>query len=96
MSISGEIILPNSLDQRTGEELKNLILENFNLNKPLVLNLSEVERIGTIGIQILLSSYKLYAQSGHSFSITNPTENFTEVLKDLGLQNSFKEWGILT
>jgi chemotaxis protein CheX len=54
---------------------------------PLELDASEVQRIGGLGLQILLSAARAWAADGQHFAITKPSSAFTEMLRLTGAAN---------
>ena len=51
----------------------------------VVLNASEVEQIGVLCIQIIMSASKTWADEGHSFEVIEPSEAFLSTLDVVGV-----------
>lgn len=58
----------------------------------IILDASEVERITTPCIQILLSVAHLSKRDGLSFKVSSPTDVFCTAMEDIGLSDELKEW----
>jgi anti-anti-sigma factor len=54
--------------------------------KSIVLNMSQVEYLSSIGIRVILKIYKLASEKGGKFKIESPSENVKNVLGMTALQ----------
>lgn len=64
-----------------------------NRNENLTINASEVTRIDTPCIEVLLSAKKLWVEDLVSLQIENTSQAFDSALSNLGLNNSMLETG---
>lgn len=64
-----------------------------NRNENLTINASDVTRIDTPCIEVLLSAKKLWVEDLVSLQIENPSQAFNTALLSLGLNNSMLETG---
>jgi chemotaxis protein CheX len=51
---------------------------------PLEIDASKVERIGGLGLQVLLSAARTWAGDGQVFAVATPSPAFTEMLRLTG------------
>ncbi len=74
------------------EELKNIIpkLENA---EAVEINVTDVERIGTPAVQLLLSVDKFCREFNKSIIVKGQSENFYQIFKTLGFEKNYTEWG---
>jgi len=54
--------------------------------KTILLNMSQIEYLSSIGIRVILKVYKQAAEAGGAFSITRPSEIVKNVLGMVALQ----------
>ena len=69
--------LPEVIDVASVQVLRTAILEHS--ESDLALDASAVERIGGLGIQLLLSAEKMWAAKGLTLSISTPSVVFQDV-----------------
>ena len=79
----GRIILESALDQRATASLKEELLVMRGAN--LVIDASQVERIGAQCVQVLLSAVKTWALDGHTIAIFDESPAFSEAATHLGV-----------
>jgi len=75
--------LPEYLDMSAAEFLKKDLLE-FR-GSDLSLDASQVQRVGTLCVQILLSARKTWQSDGKKFEITQATEELFDAIRQIGL-----------
>ena len=64
-----------------------------NRNENLIINVSDVTRIDTPCIEVLLAAKKLWVEDLVSLQIEQPSKAFNKALISLGLDNSMVETG---
>lgn len=67
-----------------------------NRNENLTINASDVTRIDTPCIEVLLAAKKLWVEDLVSLQIEQPSQAFNDALISLGLENSMVETGEIT
>jgi anti-anti-sigma regulatory factor len=77
--------LPAAINTANVVELRNALAERR--GAPLGIDASAVERIGGLGLQLLLSASRTWSGDGQVFSILNPSQAFTEMLRLTGAAN---------
>ncbi len=77
------IILDSVLDPRAAVPLAGRLLELRGAD--LVVDASNVERIGAQCVQVLLSAVKTWAIDGHTIAIFNESPAFSETTAHLGV-----------
>jgi chemotaxis protein CheX len=92
LSAMTPVPLPPILDQRTCEPVRDAILAGLSAGAPIALDGSAVERVGTIGIQFLLSAAKSAEQTGADFAIAGPSPALRQTISALGLEGCFSPW----
>jgi anti-anti-sigma factor len=65
------------------EKIINLINEGF---KTIVLNMSQVEYLSSIGIRVVLKIYKITKEQGGTFNIEKPSDIVRNVLGMVALE----------
>jgi len=63
--------------------LENALTEG---QKNLVVNMSQVEYLSSVGIRVILKIYKKAAEAGGKFSVERPSENVKNVLGMVALK----------
>jgi len=84
--------LPQALDLLAAQSLKEKLLELFDQEGDLVIDGSNVERITTPCVEVLVAANSAYSQVERAFQIDNPSEYLTEAFVTLGLGNDFEQW----
>jgi chemotaxis protein CheX len=74
--------LPAALDLRSAGSLKSELLARR--GQELALDASGVERIGGLGLQVLLSARKTWAADSQRLELRSPSEAFTEQWRAFG------------
>lgn len=85
------IVLPSTLDQRTLDAAREEALAAIPQG-PLVFDGSGVTRVGTVGIQFLMSAARSATDAGQSFSLIAPSPALAEAIATLGLEQRFSSW----
>jgi len=83
--------LPTILDQRTVEAAREALAAGIAQGSAL-LDASGVERINTVGVQLLLSAERSAREAGVAFAVTSPSKPFLDTLAALGLEPHFTQW----
>jgi chemotaxis protein CheX len=95
MSLS--LTLAPVLDLRAAGALRAELLERR--GQPMNVDASGVERMGGLCLQVLLSARSVWADDGHAFTISGPSESFREAMRLLGatgrLNENFETGGAL-
>ena len=81
--------LEQSLCKDNLEELKNVLLSQMRENRDLSLDLSNVIKIDSMGLGILVVIYKKITSSGGLFQIVNPTADVIKLLELTQLDKKF-------
>lgn len=76
------VALPAVIDTASVAAVRNLILEHRGAN--LSVNATDVQRIGGLGLQVLLSAANLWAADGRCLTIDSPSAALTEMLRLTG------------
>jgi anti-anti-sigma regulatory factor len=84
--------LPSCVDITSVIQIYNEINKVIENNKDLTFNASNVDRITTPGLQLLLSTAISIKAKGGIFIISWPSESFKKMVLDLGFSNQLKEW----
>ena len=87
-----EVKLPRELDLLAAESLKETLLAELDEGDGLLLDASDVERVSTPCVEVLVSAYKTCADSGQSFHISNSSQVLVDAFEALGLDEQFKGW----
>lgn len=74
--MAGVLALPAVLDIQAAEALRAQLLDAR--GEPLTLDGSSVERLGGLCLQVLLSARQTWAKDGHSLSMSQASEAFTD------------------
>jgi anti-anti-sigma regulatory factor len=85
----GSVHLPPSLDLSEAELLCRELRAQILAAETIVLEGSQVERVSTPCLQILLAAFKSSESRGLSFRLDAPSKVLTDALADLGLEQSF-------
>lgn len=62
------------------------------LSEDITLDAGEVKHITTLAVQTLLALDNSLKQNGHKLFVSNPSQDFTETLVDMGLADVLKRW----
>lgn len=74
--------LPRVLDLSAASPLKAALLERR--GEPVVLDASEVERLGGLCVQVLLAAHAEWRMEGREFRIERPSDAFVEAAQLMG------------
>ena len=74
--------LPEIIDVEAATALAGDLLAHS--GRPLTLDASDVRRLGGLGLQVLLSARKTWAEDGFALSVTNPSPVFADTLELFG------------
>lgn len=88
-----EIILPPALDLPAASELRDTLLDALarDTGAELALDASEVERIATACVQVILSAAQGFAVAARRLEVERASEPFTAAFRHLGLAAEFKK-----
>ncbi len=75
--------LPEYLDMSAAEFLKKDLLELR--GRDLSLDASQVQRAGTLCLQVLLSARKTWQSDGNEFEITQASQELFDAIRQIGL-----------
>jgi chemotaxis protein CheX len=87
-SSSIQIPLPAGLDTAGASALAARLLEVR--GRPLTLDASGVERVGALGLQVLLSARLTWTRDGETLDITDPSPAFLAALGLAGVELALK------
>ena len=77
------LILGKRLDSAAALQLRD-DLAGFE-GRTLTLDASKVDLLGGLCLELLLVARQIWTRAGHTFSVENPSQGFTEHLARLGL-----------
>jgi chemotaxis protein CheX len=83
------VILPSSLDLSGAEPLCRKLRAKLLDAEPILLDGSQIERISTPCVQILIAAGKSAELRGLRFTLETPSIALSEALTDLGLAHAF-------
>lgn len=83
------LIVSGSIKLDDAAFLKDLVMEEFEENKSVVLALSEVDYIGSSGVTALIHLRRVSKDRGLSFSIKEPSKIIMKILKAVNLDKEF-------
>jgi anti-anti-sigma regulatory factor len=83
-----QIKLSPVIDLTTAQVLKNDLILPYHDGRAIDLDASEVERIGTPGLQLIWSAMASFSTSGIGLKILNPSSAFLDAFEDAGLDFS--------
>ncbi len=86
------ITLPADFDAMAAIQFYD-VARGEDLSQDLRLNAEGVAKIGTLGVQTLLSLEKTLQQQGKALHVDNASKEFKDVLEELGLGDALKRWG---
>ncbi|MEO0946443.1 MAG: STAS domain-containing protein [Pseudomonadota bacterium] len=78
-----QISLASKLDTASTAALRDEVLSAQ--EQDLVFDASQVEQIGGLTLELLISVGTLWRKAGHSVTLNNPSEKLVDDLKRLGL-----------
>jgi chemotaxis protein CheX len=87
-----DFTLSRELDLLAAEALKNDLLELLHKEGPLDVNASEVERVATPCIEVLVAAAAAFKDSGREFQISQPSSSLCDAFEALGLADRLEMW----
>jgi len=84
------------LDFGTAKSLRAYLLGLLPLGKSIALDASQVERMSTPCVQVILAAAKSFEEKNIDFSLSKPTQTFVNAFDDLGLFSVLLNWKIET
>jgi chemotaxis protein CheX len=85
------LVLPEALTLRAASPLAQQLLEMR--GRPLVVDASQVEKISTPCLQVLLSAHATWARDNLTFGLFRPSQALLEALRILGIPiEKIGEW----
>lgn len=85
-------ILASDLDLTAAQALHEFVRGAGLSHQNIIFDGSNVERIGTPAVQVLLAGARFFAVEGQTLTIRQPSADLTEALDDLGLWDEFQRW----
>lgn len=85
-------VLPAMLSINAAAELRKDLLHLLDGSGSIEVDASEVERITTPCIQVILAMEKSAASAGRKFRVIAPSEAFSDAFKTLGLSSYLQSW----
>lgn len=82
LTANGTLVLPPILDLRSADTLKAALVSAR--GQALTIDASEVERIGGIGLQILLSAIRTWKADAQPLAFVNVAEEFSQQWQSFG------------
>jgi anti-anti-sigma regulatory factor len=86
------IVLPARLSINSAAELRKNLMNLLDGNGSIEIDASEVERITTPCIQIIIAMEKSTASAGRKFKVVNPSAAFSDAFATLGLSSYLQSW----
>lgn len=65
-------------------------------DQPVTIDCRQVTRLGGLAAQLLLIGSRLWTSKGVAFTLSDPSEEFTQCVSDLGLSEHFASNGTAT
>lgn len=90
MSDSKTLVLPEELTAYHVAEFKDTLIQTLSDAKEVELDASKVNKIDTLGMQLIVSTIKTATNDHILCTITSPSEMFTKNATQLGLMEEFK------
>jgi len=84
--------LPREMDLLAAEALKEGLLNMLNLGGDLILDASEVERVSTPCIEVLIAAESAFDASARGFKMPEPSTSLSEAFMALGLADRIEKW----
>lgn len=86
----------SSLDMQTAETLAGLLREAAGQSRPVVIDASEVERVSTSAVQLLLAMDRAMAGPEKDLTLENPSAAFMDAFADCGIRQANMNWKLLS
>jgi len=81
--------LPETLDLNAAEPLRQALVEHR--GRPLVLDGSQVSRLGGLCLQVLVSAHKTWTEDGQEFRLEQCSSDLRRQLELFGAQDLFAD-----
>ncbi len=85
-------ILPQVLDLNFASELRSMLLDKLEKGVNTTIDASNVSRVTTPAVQILLAYSKAINSEGRKPTLHNPSEALKTAFRDLGLDAELSQW----
>jgi anti-anti-sigma factor len=90
------VTLPGALDTAVAAPLKDALAEALERGLPVVVDASDVARLSTACIQVLIAGGRATADAGRAFIVIRPSEALVAAFDDMGLFPVMMKWKIET
>ncbi len=87
-----ELSLGTMLDAGSAAEFHQALKSALDTKNSLVLEASDVDRISTAGLQLILAASVECAGNNRRFELKNPSNKLRDGLNDLGLAEQVDSW----
>jgi anti-anti-sigma regulatory factor len=77
------LMLPDCLDSSAAITIKEMLLAQ--LGNSIVVDASQVRRVGVQSLQVLVAAARAWQRDGHSYRLENPSSEFLETIALVGL-----------
>jgi len=84
--------LPREMDLLAAEALKGVLVDMLDQDGGLALDASEVERVSTPCIEVLVAAEVAFGKSGQKFEMSAPSPPLCDALEALGLVDRIEKW----
>lgn len=88
MTAGSVLTLPTALDRLAVEPLCRTLQERMAAGDPMVIDASQVDRVSTASLQVLLAAARSAAARDIAFRISAASDALIEALDDLGLNGT--------
>lgn len=90
----GDVVvsLHSILDMAAAEGLLTCLRESVSKNKNVILDASNIERVSTPCMQIILATAKKVETNGHIFGLLNPSVALERGMRELGMMDYLNNW----
>jgi anti-anti-sigma regulatory factor len=85
--MDGHYRLPALLDGQACAELRKQLLGTLSTQKHCVLDAADVQRVATLGIQLIVSGMDSFRAVGGALKIQNPSPAMVSAFADVALQH---------
>lgn len=84
--------LPSIFDARTIDVTRDVMVAAFDLGRGVALDASQVERMGTMALHLMMSAARTAEIRGVAFAISGASDLFKSVVAELGMAGHFSQW----
>ena len=84
--------LPQSIDISTASDVLDGIKKVYSKDSDFIIEGSEVGKITTPGVQLILSLATTVEKNNKKFTLKDASENMVAAFEDLGLSKQLNEW----